>query len=97
MMKVEVLRSDSVDRLKEAIREKHGIEPAMQRLVFGGKQLEDGRTLRYYGLGSDMTIHLGELSSDSLPRSLIDGTHDVISSPPARWLIIAGPHHLIFA
>ena len=92
-MKVQVLRSDSVDRLKEAIRERQGIEPAMQRLIFGGKQLEDGKTLRGYGLGPEMTVHLGELGSDCLH---IDDAHDVISSPPAGWLIIAGPHRLIF-
>lgn len=96
-MKLQVLRSDSVDRLKEAIRERQGIELPMQRLIFGGKQLEDGKTLRHYGLGPDMTVHQGELSSDCLPRSLIDSAHDVISSPRAYRLIIAGSHRLIFA
>ena len=47
------------------ISERQGIEPAMQRLIFGGTQLEDGKASRYYGLGPDMTVHLGELSFGS--------------------------------
>lgn len=88
MMTLHVLRSDSVDKLKEAINEQQGIEPAVQRLIFGGKQLEDGKTLRHYGIGPDMTIHLGELSFGRLPDSLTDRACD--SPPPAQWLIIAG-------
>jgi Ubiquitin family len=61
-MKLQMLLSDSVKRLKEAISEKQGIDPVVQRLIFGGKQLEDGKALRQYGLGPNMAVHLGESS-----------------------------------
>ena len=82
-MRLQVLRSDSVDKLKEIIGEKQGIEPAMQRLIFGGKQLEDGKTLRQYGLGPDMTVHLGKLSFGCLPHSLTEVACDQSSASTA--------------
>lgn len=82
MTKLQLLQSDSVDRLKVVISERQGIEPAMQRLIFGGKQLEDGKTLRYYGLGPDMTVHLGELTS--VACHILSLTVLAISSPPAK-------------
>ena len=60
MMKHQLLLSDSVRKLKEAICETQAIEPEAQRLIFGGKQLEDGKTLRQYGLKPDVIVHLGE-------------------------------------
>jgi len=72
MMRLQVFRSDSVDKLKGAIRERQGIEPAMQRLIWGGKQLEDGKTLRHYGLGPNMTVHVGKLGFGCLPHSFTD-------------------------
>ena len=82
-MRLQVLRSDFVDKLKEIISEKQGIEPAMQRLIFGGKQLEDGKTLRQYGLGPGMTVHLGELSFSCLPHSLTEGARNQSSASTA--------------
>jgi len=44
----------------------------MQRLIWGGKQLENGKTLRHYGLGPDMTVHLGKLRFGCMPHSFTD-------------------------
>ncbi|KAL0238333.1 hypothetical protein GEMRC1_012806 [Eukaryota sp. GEM-RC1] len=57
-IKLKVQPNEGIEAIKNMIQDKEGIPSDQQYLVWSGKQLEDERTLQYYGIQTESTFHL---------------------------------------
>ena len=96
---LEVVSGDSIDNIKEKIRDKTGFSPDAQRLFFGEKELENGRTMADYNIHKESTLRLRLQKTMQLGTDALNKTVNTASAPtvyfgqnqenkPAAWRVI---------
>ena len=55
---IEVEQDETIEDIKNKIKQKEGISVEQQRIVFGGRQLDNQKSLLDYDINEDATLHL---------------------------------------
>ena len=96
---LEVVSGDSIDNIKEKIRDKTGFSPDAQRLFLGEKELENGRTLADYNIPKESTLRLRlqrtvQLGADALSKNVNTASAPTVyfgqnhENNPGAWRVI---------
>jgi len=57
-IEIDIESDDTIARIKERVEEKEGIPPPQQRLIFGGKQMQDEKKASEYNIEGGSVLHL---------------------------------------
>ncbi|VDB91519.1 unnamed protein product [Peniophora sp. CBMAI 1063] len=49
---------DKITRIKEKVEEQSGVPPPQQRLIFGGRQMNDDKTAKELNVSAGAVLHL---------------------------------------